>query len=147
MKILSDYEKGFLEGIIDADGCVSLYKKRYYKDKGHGSAKRGWTPSIKVMIANNSIELLQKIQNIINEKGMIAEKRKKGYKKINYELRYSHDVCRWLLPQLRFIVKEERRILALKILSHIKGNTRGDDAYEKKLEQLVKEFQKFQKIS
>ena len=106
MKKLTQYEKGFLEGIIDGEGCISLYKPK----SGYACIKPEFT------IGNTNIRLLKKVKNIIKG-GTIqyAVNRNKKYKKF-YNLKISPNIMRYILPQLKLIEKEHKRKLMLKIL-------------------------------
>jgi hypothetical protein len=111
MKKLTQYERGYIEGIIDGEGSIVLVRKKNF---GHGAPKRGWSPSITLNIANNNIFLLKKVQKIIGLKTMYS---KKGTK--SFYLRACHGKIKWLFPQIKLIEKEYRRRLALKIINEM----------------------------
>ena len=117
MKILTDYEKGFIEASIDTDGSILLYNAKVK------ITKKGWSPRIILVFYNNSIQFLDKIQKILGTSKNYIKKKSNISKNINYELRYHHADCRCILPQLRLVIKEKRRILALEILEFIKHGT------------------------
>ena len=95
---LTPYEKGFLEGMIEGEGSIIIYRPK------------NRIINIRLTISNTSLNLIQKIKNIIGS-GYIQPK-KDG----SYEYRMSHRILRWLLPQLQFTIKEKekRRLAALK---------------------------------
>jgi hypothetical protein len=94
----SAYERGFLEALIDGEGSLIAAKER----------KTGRV-HLRVTIANNSLELLHKAQEIVDGGYIIEKKSKKKSNKLHssYELRFSHNIIRELLPQLRFSTKEK----------------------------------------
>jgi len=141
MKKLTRYEIGFLEGVIDSDGCLTSYRLKPNKSETHRRNRQSF--KLRLSIANNSIELLNKIQDIIGESGSIVVKHDNRYKTTSYELKYSHTVLRWLLPQLRLVVKEDRRVIFIQVLELIKQSNRFansdiDDRHSK-IEQLLDE--------
>lgn len=102
MKIFNDYEKGFLSAFIDTDGCISINK---VKSQSNTNRNRKWQIRIRIRFTNNSIELLNKVQDII-------ESNKSPHKQSNckaYDLVYEANDCRWILPQLSLIIKEDKK--------------------------------------
>lgn len=112
-KILNDYEKGFLEGLIDGEGSlIILVQKR--------SDRIVLSHMVKLIISNNSYTLLQKAKNIIGA-GTIVQKNNRKRGSTSYEYRTHSGTLRWLLPQLKFTVdsKEKRRLAIINYLNHI----------------------------
>ena len=114
MRELTDYERGFIEAMIDMDGSISMSRR-----------KRGLV-RCQVIFNNNSLELIEKVQRILGTymKPVI----KKGSK--NYKISFGSGICRWLLPQLRLTAKEEKRKLVLKFLSLSEGLGRNPNQYD-----------------
>ena len=56
MRNLTEYEKGFLEGTIDSDGCISIFKVKRSKP----IEKRGWQPVVCLLVSNNNKDFLEK---------------------------------------------------------------------------------------
>lgn len=105
--------------------------------------KEVWVPRVRVIFFNNSIEFLNKIQRILGINKNFVKKYNKKNKNINYELRLSPNEMRELLPQLRLVIKEKKRILVLKLLNEQKGNRNqntNNNKHEYKLEELVCEW-------
>ncbi len=112
--------------------------------------KEVWVPRVRVIFFNNSIEFLNKIQRILGINKNFVKKYNKKNKNINYELRLSPNELRLspnemreLLPQLRLVIKEKKRILVLKLLNEQKGNRNqntNNNKHEYKLEELVCEW-------
>lgn len=131
--MLTDYEKGFVEGVIDTDGCITIYKHRH-------KASRGWHAKVLLSVSNCNDNLLKKFQNIVGG-GTIIKKPNKTGGIYEYRLQqYGENGCKKLFPQITLIVKEERRLYAFKIWKHIEGSSLNRNrgvTYEKKLEQLM----------
>ena len=119
MKKFNRYEVGYLSAIIDGEGCISIAKYRR-KDSN------GMYYQIRLTIANNNLELLNYVKNIIDDGGYIITKKNKKYKD-SYDLKYSHKTIRWILPQLNLIVKKEKAKKALKLLEVLKPTNRFCD--------------------
>lgn len=138
---LSEYEKGFLEGLIDGEG--SLKVDRRYDGKG--------TVSCVLIISNNYLPLLQKAQKIIGD-GSIQPVNQRGHRKdgspydAHYELRVYANALRWLLPQLNLMVKEDRRKKMLEILSLIR-NGRNRFTEKPRADQILQKAEEFRYLS
>jgi hypothetical protein len=133
MKELTDYEKGFLDGLIDGEGSITLTKE--YARPNKRTASRGWQPRIVISIANNSLELLDKTQKILGTNlKPVVKLPKKPTHNISYQIGIGHGLARDLLPQLSFgtIDKERRRLLAMEILTCLEnGNNQYTNTLEK----------------
>lgn len=133
---LNDYERGFIEGALDADGSITL-------SKGSSKRKHFSTPSIVVVFSNNNREWLLKIQKILGKK--VALTHKKGTK--NFDMKYTSWNAYWILKQIRLIVKEPRRLIAIEIFDTVQEHGGGgtnqhtcDDEYKNKINELVELF-------
>ena len=105
-KKLTQYEKGFLEGLIDAEGCLCLYMSK----TGYACIEPEFT------ISNTNVKLLKKARKFVGG-GTIqyCKNRNIKYKKL-YLLKMSPNIMREVLPQLNLIEKEHKRKIMLKIL-------------------------------
>ncbi|MCE7734700.1 MAG: hypothetical protein GPJ54_07480 [Candidatus Heimdallarchaeota archaeon] len=133
MKVLTEFERGYLSASIDTDGSLSLYKNK-------SKAYRGWKAEISLSFSNNSVSYLTRICDMIGSKVKLVEKKNSK----NYKISFRHNVLRWLLPQLELTIKENRRLYAIKILNHFKKGINqhtNTSEYEKGLELLVDKFQ------
>jgi len=135
-KNLNQYEKGFLEGLIDGEGSISLAKTKT-KQNTKWRTNRGFQWQPRMEIGNTNKQLLEKAQKIIRE-GVITKsgKTKKGV--IFWKYTASSNVLRRILPQLQLIVKERQKLYLLKALKILKmGNMPRDmDSYDGELEQI-----------
>ena len=132
---ITDYERGFLEGIIDGEGSLSLKK---LKRRTTGV----W--SVDVLIVNTSYELIEKVRGICERfsvnSGSIMEvtgkKRQEAGDKWKecYMYRIPTHIVRELLPQLTLIAKERQRRLILVALELIGHHLRRDRTEEENKE-------------
>jgi hypothetical protein len=110
---LSDYERGYLEALIDGEGSLSLI-----------FAKQVTSPrprvDIRISITNINREILDKVKGIVGG-GNISRKTPKGNRKPVYCYQASPTIIRWLLPQLNLIVKREQKQIILEALSMLTG--------------------------
>jgi hypothetical protein len=104
---LSEYERGWLEGIIDGEGSLSLYSGRPREGR-----KVSWQPILRV--SNTNSRLLERVVELIGFSHVIADRspRTPNHKR-TYAVVYGSSALRWLLPQLRLIAKEGQRVLLL----------------------------------
>lgn len=124
MKALTGYEQGFIEGVIDGEGHLYAYESRQQKKWTH------W--HVRLSIANNSKKLLEKVEQIVGKGSWICKNGK------SWELRYSSNTLRWLLPQLNLIVNREKKEKILKILSILKhGRNRFTPSYEDRIRAIL----------
>jgi len=104
--MLDAYEKGFISAFIDTDGSICLNKVKNRK-----------TPQIAVYFSNNSIELLEKVRDMIGlDRPLIHHKGTK-----NYSLRYFNKKASELLKQVELVVKEKRRKAALELADYLES--------------------------
>lgn len=137
---LSEYEKGFVEAFIDTDGYIQV--GRHKKPK----SKRGWEVLIRLRFSNNSIQILEKLQNILGC-GCIYEQQITSGGNKHYVLQITQNGCRQILPQLKLTIKEDKRKLALQILDLIRNKRIiSKELYEKTLEKLVPKTKRDEKI-
>lgn len=117
MRVLTDYERGFLEGAIDAEGMLTLRRLKSTRYKvGHQFAVMG-------SIDNTNIEFLQKIKLLIGDGSICLHQRysNKNYKD-SYRYQFTRSTLRWMLPQLKLIVKEKQRLIVLEALQMVNGH-------------------------
>lgn len=130
MKELNGYERGFIEASIDTDGGIYLERK-----------KNTLHIAVRIRFFNNSKEFLDKIQEILGTNKNYV--RRKGSRNKNLILGYSNNDCRWILPQLKLVIKEEKRKIALELLESIRnGNNQYTitDVHKEKKSELFHKF-------
>jgi len=112
---LSVYEKGFVEGLFDGEGCLCLV---HTKERERGKVFR-----IEMSVSNTNLELIKKIQKMI---GGNIQKSIRTNRKHNdcYLLKISPNSMREILPQIHLVVKEHKRKIALKVLKIMRQRTK-----------------------
>lgn len=134
MRILSEHERGFIEGMIEGEGCLTMYGR-----------PSGWDVSL--VIASTTPQLLERIHQVIGS-GLLIRHRPKNLKwKPRFTLKFSHNTMRWLLPQLSLITKEKQRLLVLEALSLMRGHggSKNREIITKRLGEIRDEIQKYNK--
>ena len=123
--MLTEYQKGWISGIIDTDGCLCFSKHRTTPIK----AKRGYTWEPKLQITSTDRNFLEKIREMIGEGGI-----RSGTNKPQEHIRvrkhaWSYDLwpngLRRLLPNIRLVIKERQRVLLLEALTLLRDHQWG----------------------
>ena len=109
---LSDYEKGFIEALIDSEGCLTI---NFLKQK----TSSNFRIRCLLEITNVNLEILQKARKIIG--GNIILKKLKPPRKDVYVLHVSHNNLRKYLPLLDLIVKKRQKEIVLEVLKNLNG--------------------------
>lgn len=104
MWMFSDYERGFIEGLLDSDGSITL--------KRQGNNYSGYSPIVRVSVSNNPKEFLEKVRRILSCGHKLTLK--KGDKCSNFALGQTDS--KELLEQIKLVVKKGRRKVALKLI-------------------------------
>ena len=109
---LSEYERGYISGIIDGEGSIFIYKRKTRQY------------CLMLAVTNTNRELLEEIKFLIG--GQIQTVKRRGNHKTCYILQVHSNGLRRLLPNIRLLVKEEQRLLALYMLELLEaGMHRG----------------------
>lgn len=133
MRKLTEFERGWISGIIDSDGWIGLHKQKTSQNKirEYGYTGRGSIDSI-------SKEFLLKIKKVV-KLGCIQQLKSKGKGRYpNAKTLWRYSLCanglRYLLPQIKLVIKERRRILlieALKLSKIIHHNAHNEKIKER----------------
>lgn len=129
--ILSPYERGFIEGFLDADGCITL--------GSYGKNRR--TPRFNVSFSNNSVDILNKIQKILGINKSLVLKETGSFK--NYQFALSPKESYALLKQITLVVKEHRRKIGIECYEYIQacgGASMNDHTRPKDYDSKISEF-------
>ncbi|MFH0829748.1 MAG: hypothetical protein V1887_01135 [Candidatus Aenigmatarchaeota archaeon] len=116
-RILSDFEKGWLCGLIDGEGTLTLHMIRTEKSVGYHP---------RLMIGNTNKELVYKIASVVGSGHISFNKRQGKYKPMwMYEL--SSRPLLKLLPQIAgsLVVKREQAIVVQRVLEINKDHYGG----------------------
>jgi len=136
MKKLNDYERGFIEAAIDSDGGIYL--------DSLGKKRTGISRLARVKFFNNSVEFLEKIQKILGINKTLKLQNKKLKRKCKV-LQLGQKETKALLEQITLVIKEKRRIVALKFIEYKENAGPMNKAtctseYRKRIEELTEEF-------
>lgn len=113
MPTMNDYDKGFLEGVIDSEACLQMALNR-----GH------LRPYCN--ITNINRQLLEKVQRIIGFGfigGPYPPVKSAHQTKETYRYSVSATGLRRILPQLNLIVKEKQRLEILEYCERVPENS------------------------
>jgi hypothetical protein len=140
--ILTSYERGFLEAALDSEGYIGLYKRpsntRY--------RKRTFTWHLEVGISNTNVYFLEKIRGIVGNGGVsIHQNNKSGNAKPAWSYRFEHSRLRVLLPQLRLVVKEQQRLLAIEFLALVNEHRPRYTPNDNRIEEIWKQLRALNK--
>lgn len=128
-----DYERGWIEALIDGEGSLSLIREK----REHFKSGYAYKPTLN--IGNKCYALLEKARLIIGA-GAIRPKNDGEL----HQLQVSANALRGLLPKISLIVKEKQKLLlleALEILARHKGRSRPVlDSEIERLEQIYQEI-------
>lgn len=109
---LTEYQRGFIEGAIDFEGHLSIFRV----SKTRPRAKYFQTIG---RVFNTNLEILKKVKSILDDEPSV--KPSTGNNGPNWKPVYVANIdtstLRWLLPQLQLIVKREQRAAVLEFLN------------------------------
>lgn len=119
-KTLTDYERGWLEALIDGEGCIS------FKKEPRRHIRRGYLWRVFLIIANTNRDIIYRARELIGGGKVILKKsyHNPKYRDV-YSLEVGHTFLTHILPQLRLIVKERERQLALEAIRLVSENYRA----------------------
>jgi hypothetical protein len=98
---LSDFEAGYLSGLIDGEGYIGIYKS---------TTKRG-KPSfhLHVVVTNTNPDLIREIRRIVGDVGQTYIRiDKKPQQKPSYVYRIPLGILRQILPYLKLVAKKKQ---------------------------------------
>jgi len=126
VKTLSEYEKGWLSGVIDGEGSISVvwHNRKLGRLRKNGRRSPLPTvppcPTVRITVTNTYIPFLEKVKEVTGvgtihpklSKRHSESRRKPGW---TYQCSNQSQV-RQVLDHVELIIKEELRILALELL-------------------------------
>lgn len=122
--MLTEYERGFLEAAIDADGCIGIWVRKPVDNDHRRRLKSRWRPY--VIVTNTNLAFLEKIKSICGNRGFIRKSTYRKARQRNWKDGYAYvltiEAMREILPQLHLTIKEERRLLCLEFLELTKSD-------------------------
>ena len=131
---MNERDLGWLEGIIDGEGYLGMWKAK------SPFAKRGFTYMCQLTIANTNKDAIEKSKRLLDG-GSIGFSRKDDPRwKDTWHLVAHADVLRRVLPELRLTVKDAQRRLVLEALSLISAHTNRHTPNDSRLEEIYNEL-------
>jgi Fe2+ or Zn2+ uptake regulation protein len=107
-RILTDAERGWLEGVIDGEGCICLHK--------HFVKNNRFQWIISLAIANTNLDLCKRVNKSIDGSIFVTPENKEMNQKEKYTFNANRKSIKLILPQLKLTVKEKQRRLILQAL-------------------------------
>ena len=139
--VLSDFDSGWISGIIDGEGSLSIFKSLQKT-----SINQRYRTSI--YVSNNNLNLLKKIQKLCNGNGAITATKLQPRRKQSYVYKIPTLAQQQILPYLNLIVKKRHKEIFFEMWTLLinKGgaNSRSKDTNEK-LEKLKMEINSLNK--
>ncbi len=140
-KKVEDRELGWLEGMIDGEGCLSISRNKSRE------LRRGFSYRCRLSFGQTDPYSIPRIMEIISKLtglkyvGKIRHLPSETHKP-QERIWFEASVLRCLLPQLRLTVKERQRLLILEMLEILKQNKKGKLVNEKRLEEIYREVRR-----
>jgi hypothetical protein len=109
---LTNYERGFVEGAIDFEGHLTIFRV----SKTRPRAKYFQTIG---RVTNTNLEILKKVKSILDDEPTIKPSTgNEGPKwKPSYIANINTSTLRWVLPQLKLVVKRRQQKAILEFLN------------------------------
>ena len=115
---LTERGKGWLEGIIDGEGCISIGKS---KSK---SSKQGFSWNTICVVSNTNLKICEKVKELFSDTntdyigGCITKRQPKlKNSKPIYTFSAKRGAMKRILPKLKFIAKERQREIVIEVLN------------------------------
>lgn len=121
---LTDYERGWLEALIDGEGSLSLFSDR----RPHQKLGCSFKPTL--AIGSNDRPLVERARTIINA-GSIRPNRAAARMNVLWQYTLQSNGLRWLLPQLSLLLKERQRVLLLEALDLLAARNGGQGLWHR----------------
>ncbi len=141
---LSETEKAYIAGMIDADGCVGIAK-----NKGRW-VRFEYNFNVRVVVANSNLELIFKLRDIIGAgTSAVRESKNPKWRAVHhYQITglKAQALLKEVVPYM--IVKRERskELLKFPFPPNKKGKMVGGDYQGRTKEMYIKQFELFEKL-
>jgi len=138
----TERERGWLEGIIDGEGHISIHK--------HFVKNNRFQWIFRLCISNTNLDLCKKIGNMVNGRISITPENKEMNHKTSYVFYVYRNNMKNVLSQLKLVAKEKQRKLILEALilsdniKYVKDgyNLTRPKEHDEKMENIWKEIKK-----
>jgi len=115
---LTDFEKGYLAGLLDGEGTISVYKNTE-KRIGRKRSKLGFTLGCHIRISNTNVELLRKVSEITGGKIYLSSKNNRKKKVYVCQINDKAKIVEILEQLFPFLIEKKKR--ASKIIEFCKS--------------------------
>lgn len=115
---LTDYERGWIEALIDGEGSLSLFSDK----RPHQELGCSFKPTLS--IGSNDRPLVERARTIIGA-GSIRANNAAARMNVLWQYTLQSHGLRWLLPQLSLVLKERQRLLLLEALDLLAARNGG----------------------
>ena len=124
---LTGYVRGFLEAAVDGEGCIGRTKTRVRHRKPYYRSVIGHSYQVRILVRNTNFEFCKKIVGIIRRLGSCwirTQRWSNGKWKPCYEVGFSSQTARRVLPKLNLFIKHRQQKLILEALRLLEGNAK-----------------------
>mgnify|MGYP001562922876 CR=1 FL=1 len=129
---MSERDWGWVEGMIDGEGCLGLYLKKYNE-----SGRAGWAP--RLVISGTNLEMIKEAKKILGGKGHITSFCHAPARPC-YNLTLTPVPLRDILPKLKLKGKQRQCRLVLEALELLKEHVAYHTPNDKRLKEIRKEL-------
>lgn len=145
---LTERELGYLEGILDGEGTVTLCRQKRKRNWGDRSYLKNYCYAPLVSVANTNTKILQYIKDLlgggtISPSKALARQRPKS--KILYKYIMTRPLMREILPQLELVAKETQRLMLIDALEILKRRVHERRYGTEMLEAIYQEMKRLHK--
>lgn len=137
---ISERNLGWLEGIIDGEGYIGIWKAK------NSWSRRGFTYQCIITIANTNKAIIDTAHRLIGGGSILVDKRFHNTKwKDAFRLQVGPTVLRGLLPNLKLVAKERQRQILSEALDLISQHRNRHTPHDKRLKELYDEIRTLNK--
>ena len=147
LPLVSDYQKGWLAGLLDGDGVIGLHIS---KTGSLRKNKRGFTWKPVIVFCNTNLDIIQAVCRLLNKKRpprQINKANGKRRKKI-WKVSLTKAETQWVCEHLILHGKERQRVLlieAIQLSNKVGGRRPTDHPSELRLIQIYKAMRQLNK--
>ena len=148
MPELTEREFGYLEGILDGEGTVTLCRQKRKRNWGDRSYLMNYQYCPLVAISNTDTRMLQYIKDLLGDgsinpvKSLIIQRPKS---KTVYRYVMTRPLIREILPQISLVVKEIQRLMLIDALEVFKRRVHERDYGTELLEAIYQDMKRLNK--
>lgn len=147
LPLVTDYQKGWLGGMLDGDGILGLHISVGGKKRTN---KRGFSWKPAVIVSNTNKDIAQAVCNFFNKKRppKMVNRADGGKRKKIWRVQLNKSEIRWVCDNLILVGKEKQRQLlkeAISLIDRVGGKRPLDHPSEYRLIQIYQELRALNK--